>query len=352
MENQLRIKSIPRDHRLLLKKNIVLYGANNSGKTTLLVDLLSIISPYVPNVIAYAPTADSNNSLKDIVPDILIQRTMELNHVKKVYTRQKNAAAAYNNANDPEVLKSLFNRVAGNNVKNIEQTIIQIRDTMLNKLRTHVTDVIERKKQSKKIDTLSQDLLISMYKKVIRSEKLTLLKMKLIDTERNAIKFLDFNPNMVMIFDDCASVLTKKIQNDPLMKDLFFMYRHAYITIIFTFQDDLGLESFLRKNASLSFFTTQQCCDAYFERGSNNFSKEMKLNAQMMSNIIFDKNQKEIPEFSKFLYIRDDPEPFRFYCAHLHDQFRFGSNVLWEYCTKIEKIQRANNAINSNFGIY
>lgn len=352
MSNQICIKTIPRDPKLLLKKNIVLYGANNSGKTTLLIDLLSIIRPYVPNIIAYAPTADSNNSLKDIVPDMLIQRNMELDHIKRVYNRQKDAAAAYNNANDPEILRSLFNRAVGNDDKCIEKTIVDIRDETLSKLQSCVSDIIERKKQAKEIETLAQDMLNSIYKKVIRSTRQALLKMNLTDTERNAIKFLDFNPNMVMIFDDCASILTKKIQNDPMIKDLFYMYRHAYITIFFTFQDDLGLESYLRKNASLSFFTTQQCCDAYFERGSNNFSKDMKGRAQIASNAIFNPNQKGLPDHSKLLYIRDDIDPFRFYCAHLHDQFRFGSDALWKYCNKIEKIQRANKAINSNFGNY
>lgn len=352
MDHQVRIKTVDRDPKLLLKKNIVLYGANNSGKTTLLLDLLKIIAPYVPNVVAYAPTADSNNSLKDVVPDILINRKVELDHIKKVYKRQQDAAAAYNNANDPEILQSLFNRVAGGSHQRIEKTIIEIKDAMLKKLQTHVTNIIERKKQAKKIESLAGDILISLYKKVVRMAKAALVKMNLTDMERQAIKFIDFNPNMVMIFDDCASVFTKKFQNDPMIKDLFYMYRHSYITIFFTFQDDLGLESFLRKNASMSFFTTQQCADAYFERGSNNFSKDMKWQAQTIGGAIFDPNQKGLPDFSKLLYIRGDPDPFRFYCAQLHDQFRFGSNALWTYCNKIKKIRRANKAISSNFGMY
>ena len=352
MSHNVHLKTVQRDPLFVLKKNIVLYGANNSGKTTLLLDLLSLIKPYVPNVIAFAPTADSNNSLKDVIPDKLIKRKVELSMIKEVYKRQQEAAAAYNNANDPEVLQSLFRRVAGSSQLKIEARVIEIKNVMDKKLVLRVSNVIDRKKQAKKIEELSTSILVSLYKRVIKETSATLVKMELTDTEMQAVKFINFNPNMVMIFDDCASIFTKKFQNDPMIKDLFYMYRHSYITIIFTFQDDLGLESFLRKNASMSFFTTQQCADAYFERGSNNFSKDMKYGAQQNSSIIFDKNQKMIPEFSKLLYIRDDPEPFRYYCAQLHDTFRFGSKVLWKYCEKIEKIQRANNAITSTFGKY
>lgn len=352
MSSQVRLKTVQREYSFVLKKNIVLFGANKTGKTTLLLDLLSLIKPYVPNVVAFAPTAELNNSLKDVVPDILIKRHVELAAIKDVYKRQKESALAYNIANDPEVLQSLFKRVAGSSQLKIESRIIAIKQTMDKRLIECISDIMERRKQSEKIREMSTSILVTLYKRVIRSTAATLMKMDISDTEMQAIKFIDFNPNMLMIFDDCASIFTKKFQNDPMIKDLFYMYRHSHITIIFTFQDDLGLESFLRKNASLTFFTTEQCATAYFERGSNSFTKDMKWRAQQTSSIIFDKNQKDLPEFSKLLYIRDDPEPFRYYCAHVHDTFRFGSKALWKFCEKIERIQRANKVINSTFGKY
>lgn len=352
MANNIRIKTLPREPSQFLLKNIVMYGANKSGKTTLLLDIMSQIRPYIPNVVAFAPTADSNNSLKGVVPDILINRRVELSKIKEVYTRQKDSAIAYNNANDPEVLQSLFKRVAGNSQIAIEQKIIQIQVLMDRKLEQGAMSTIERSKQSKKISEMSNAFRVSLYKTTIRSTANVLVKMNLTSVERQAIKFLDFNPHLLMIFDDCASIFTKKFQNDPMIKDLFYMYRHSFITIIFTFQDDLGLESFLRKNASLSFFTTQQCANAYFERSSNSFSRDIKSDASEKASIIFDKNQNAIPEFSKLLYVRDDLFPIRYYTAELHETFRFGSKSLWKFCEKIDQIRRANQSISSTFGCY
>lgn len=352
MTHQVCIKTVKKVHSLVLKKNIVLYGANNSGKTTLLLDLLKIVKPDIPSIVAFAPTADSNNSLKGVIPDLLIKRQVDIATIKEVYTRQQEAAAAYNNANDIEVLQSLFKRVAGRSQIQTEAQILNIKSDMDKKLISRVSSIIDRKKQAKKIEDQSHLILISLYKRVIAATEGILLKMKLTDTETQAIKFMNFNPNMLLIFDDCASVFTKKFQNDPVIKDLFYNYRHSYFTIMLTFQDDLGLESFLRKNASLSFFTTRQCADAYFERGSNSFSKDMKNSARQMSDIIFDTKQSAIPEFSKLLYVRDDPDPFRYYCAELHDTFRFGSKALWDLCDKVERNKRANTAISSTFGKY
>lgn len=352
MANVIKIKTIQREPSQFMLKNIVMYGANNSGKTTLLLDIMAQIRPFIPNVVAFAPTADSNNSLKGVVPDLLINRHVELQKIKEVYTRQKEATVAYNTANDPIVLQSLFKRVAGNSQLAIEDKILQLQQLMDRKLEQSTINNIERSKQSKKISEMAVTFRVSLYKAVIRSTARVLTKMKLTAAESQAIKFLDFNPHLLMIFDDCASIFTKKFQNDTMIKDLFYMYRHSFITIIFTFQDDLGLESFLRKNASLSFFTTQQCANAYFERGSNSFSRDMKLDANMKASVIFDQNQRAVPEYSKLLYIRNDPDPIRYYTAELHAVFRFGTKALWKYCEKIEQIRRANQSISSTFGCY
>jgi hypothetical protein len=352
MAINVRIKTVPREPSQFLLKNIVMYGANKSGKTTLLLDIMSQIRPYIPNVVAFAPTADSNNSLKGVVPDILINRRVELSKIKEVYSRQKDAAIAYNNANDPEVLQSLFKRVAGTSQIAAEKKIYELQQLMDDKLKKSSINAIEQSKQVSKITDMSVAFRISLYKSVIRSTAAVLVKMNLTSVERQAIKFRDFNPHMLMIFDDCASIFTKKFQNDPMIKDLFYMYRHSFITIVFTFQDDLGLESFLRKNASLSFFTTQQCGNAYFERGSNSFSRDVKNDASEKAAIIFDKNQHAVPEFSKLLYIRDDIFPIRYYTAQMHEKFRFGSKALWTYCEKIDQIRRADQSISSTFGCY
>jgi energy-coupling factor transporter ATP-binding protein EcfA2 len=351
MEDEMTLKTMPRNVECLFKKNIVLYGANNSGKTTLLYDIMKILKPFIPNIVAFCPTTDSNNALKGVIPDKLIFRKVDLKKIKDVYSRQKEATIAFNNANDLSKLKSLFKRVAGYKDIDKEKAIIDIKEEVIQNAKDTCDNIITRNKQCEKVDLETKKLLTILYKSVINKCKSVLKKMILSKSDIHVIKFLNFNPNMLIVFDDCASVFTKKFQNDETIKDLFWMYRHSYITIIFTFQDDTGLESCLRKNASLSFFTTDQCAMAYFERKTNSFSKSMKMDALTKIGVIFNPKNKLLPEFSKFLYIRGDPDPIRYYCAQVHEEFRFGSDALWQYCHKIEDNERSKITL-STFGQY
>jgi energy-coupling factor transporter ATP-binding protein EcfA2 len=351
MADEIRLKTMPRDAEYLFKKNIVLYGANNSGKTTLLYDIMKILKPFIPNVVVFCPTTDSNDSLKGVVPDKLIFRKVELGKIKDVYDRQKEATAAFNTANDIKVLQSLFRRVAGYKDIETEKSIIEIKGDVIQSAKDTCDNIITRNKQCEKIEKETKRILTALYKRVIHNCRIALKKMALSKAELHTIKFLNFNPNMLIVFDDCASVFTKKFQNDETIKDLFWMYRHSNITIIFTFQDDTGLESCLRKNASLSFFTTDQCAMAYFERSSNSFSKDMKRDASAKMRIVFKEKQAVLPAFSKLLYIRGDPDPVRYYCAQVHEVFRFGSDALWDCCQKIEDNERSKVTV-STFGQY
>jgi hypothetical protein len=353
MQDSVKIKTLTRDASHFIRKCMIMFGANKSGKTTVLLDILKQIRPYIPNIIAYAPTADSNGSWKGVVPNKLIKRVMTLGSIKEVYDRQKDAAAAYNIANDPEILRSLFQRVAKHSQMAVEDKINQLQNKMDHKLSSSNISKGERMRQSKKIIEMSNNFKVSLYKQVIRKMTPVLAKMKLAHTEIQALKFIDFNPHMCIVFDDCASEFTKKFQGHPIIKELFFNYRHSYITMIFTFQDDTGLESFLRKNASLSFFTTQECANAYFGRKSNSFSKSTQNDAFQKIEAIFDERNKGTDmEFWKMIYVRDDATPLRYYLAQEHEPFKFGSKALWKYCEKIESIQKANHAIESTFGRY
>jgi len=351
MCDEIRLKTIPREAEYFFKKNIVLYGANNSGKTTLLYDIMKILRPHIPNVVVFCPTTDSNESLKGIVPDKLIFRKVELAKIKEVYDRQKEATTAFNTANDVNVLQSLFRRVAGYKDIETEKKVINIKNDIIGNAKDNCENIITRNKQCEKIEKESKKILTALYKKVINNSREVLKKMVLSKQETHTLKFINFNPNMLIVFDDCASIFTKKFQNDETIKDLFWMYRHSNITIIFTFQDDTGLESCLRKNASLSFFTTDQCAMAYFERSSNSFSKDMKRDVNEKIKIIFKEKQNLLPAFSKLLYIRGDPDPIRYYCAQVHEVFRFGSDALWDCCKLIEDNERSKNTL-STFGKY
>ena len=54
--------------------------------------------------------------------------------------------------------------------------------------------------------------------------------MGLSEKSRYILKYLDFNPNCVLVLDDCGAIL-KKFQKEEAKK-IIFQGRHNYINII------------------------------------------------------------------------------------------------------------------------
>jgi hypothetical protein len=146
--------------------------------------------------------------------------------------------------------------------------------------------------------------------------------------ERQTIYFMNVNPNLLLIFDDCAADL-KPLFTKPEFRMLFYQPRHISITNIFTFQDDTDLNANLRKQAYCAVFTTAAVCRAYFEK--NSFSKEDKARANAIIPAVYGQ------EFQKVAYLRDDPQKNYFYrfTAKMPEKFMFGSPACRELCERV-----------------
>jgi hypothetical protein len=346
------VRTIDNDPRNFFLKNIVLLGANKTGKTTLEVDIIFQLRKFIPNVYAFAGTPGAYEALKDIIPERLISKELTIPALEAIYKRQEEAAEVYKTANDINIMQSVFKRVAGKTQQHIEQSILELVNQSMQKITSSNMGLADKKTQEKAISDIAKSFRTTLYKGIIRKYSKILMKMKLTPAELLAVKFVDFNPNLLLIIDDCGDVLNRQMQNSKVFKALFYMYRHVYITPIFALQDDTSLEANLRKQVSLTFFTAQQCASAYFERSSNNFMKDMRMDAANLIRLIFDDKNPTFPKFTKLLYIRDDSIPLRKYLASEHVDFKFGSQALWKFCEKIDQQRKASSARCSTFGVY
>jgi hypothetical protein len=137
---------------------------------------------------------------------------------------------------------------------------------------------------------------------------------------------LNFNPRLLLIFDDCAAQL-KPFFNKDIFRLLFYQNRHSYITVILVCQDDTDLAANLRKNAFISFFTTGIVSSSNFERPSNKFPKDVKALVGAILPDVFQGNRK-------LAYIREDDSRQNFYhveCPYPRPAM-FGSQASHELC--------------------
>ena len=156
----------------------------------------------------------------------------------------------------------------------------------------------------------------------------------------------------MLILDDCASTFKKYYKKSNVIKKIFYEGRHRYFTTVITTQDDKEIDSELRKNSMISIFTSPQASIANFERTSNNYPKHEKEKSRVCITTIFNQEKNQPRHYRKLVYMRDDPEPFRYTEAELYDDFRMCGDSLWNFNKKIGNKLNAFNKHNPFFEKY
>lgn len=333
--NLIKLKWMEKDYRYYLNKSTILFGASNSGKSTILLEILYLLKDQVPNIFVFAPTAEENNAFDNIVPKSLVFQELSIEKLSQIYKRQQAATKIFNTANNIKDLKYLFEIVAKQDEKTLVEKIYLNSELTIRKINNNKKlDFASKKSKIADVNEIRAENIKKIYKSVIRKNKERFENIK--DKYKYIVKYLDFNPNCVVVLDDCGAEL-KKFQNNETVKKIIFQGRHSHINIIMTLQDDLNLNSAIKKNAFVNIFTTSQCASAYFERASNSYSKKTKEKASKIINYIFSESENGIKNYKKLVYLRGHMDPFRCTIADVYENWQFGSPHLWKLCKKLEK---------------
>lgn len=333
---------------MLTEKTVVLYGPSQSGKTVIIKHCMKLLSSAIEQCLVIAPTEPANQSYKGIVdaPFIHYQLALpgskckkagdnELEFLQAIWDRQEIMAGIYNRANDPEVLARLFARLPRDQREDGRRVIAAVsekRKKVLAQISLRGGEESSRESTRKEIDDKYRRLLVLLYKRYIEPNYAQLRTLSnLSDDEKWCLDYLSFNPRILLNFDDCAAAL-KPVLGKEIFRKLYYQNRHSFITAIMAFQDDTDLNTNLRRNAFVSIFTTPQVANSYFERRTNQFSKEERKFAEAIIPEIFSKGHR------KMAYIREDPTRQHFYYIEVPypKPFRFGSEAFHELCKAVE----------------
>ena len=308
----------------LLDKTIVIYGKSNSGKTVIVKNILKILKNYIPIPFVISPTEPANRSYEHFIDKTLIHYDLGLEKkdeafLEKLWEWQTMRASIYNKVNKPAVIRSLYNRIRTDEDDKIIRQIEGKKKTAIESSAFGKHD---------EVDKIYTELITKYLQKKISLKKTTLHRYKdnLNDDELYSLNYIDMNPRIVLIFDDCAAEF-KQCFNRPVFKRLFYQGRHSYITSIFCNQDDTDLPANLRKNVSINIFTQPAVAKANFERGSNKYSKDMIKKAENLYEEVF-------IGYRKLIFIDNDSNKnmFYHYTAKIVEPFKFGSTSLNSLC--------------------
>ena len=335
---------------LFVDKTIVVYGPSKTGKTVIVKNIMKTVHGHIEQILVVAPTEPANHSYKGFVDPAFIHYRLykpdpdnpkkddgvkgSLRFLEAIWKRQEMAAAIYNRANEASVLAQLFGRLPredrAEGLRHIK-AINAKRERVIERARKQYSAEPGRfEEKVGEINAKFKQMLVLLYKRYIVPQYESLwATADLTEDERYSLHYLQFNPRLLLVFDDCAAQL-KPFFNKEIFRLLFYQNRHSYITVVLVCQDDTDLVTNLRKNAFLSFFTTGIVCCSNFERPSNKFPKDVKAFVGGIVPDVFQGNRK-------LAYIREDDARQNYYHVEFPypRPFLFGSRASHELCALV-----------------
>ncbi len=330
------------NYKYFLDRSTILYGESGTGKSFIITDILYQLQPHVDQVIVISPTDRQNHTYdKGIVPLPCIHYTVSAELLENIWERQQALTSVYTRANNQAVIKKLFNRVADSKTNGIINSIHR----KLHEYKSELSAEIDEGAAAAKIADMEKEclrLITIIWRNTIHEKRDILRKMNLSNEEQYSLKYINLNPRMVLIFDDCTDLLVKFRKNGTLQK-LFYQGRWNFISSILACHTDKAFDAELKKNAFMSIYTEDTCAHAYFTRKSNDLDKEAEHRALTASKSAF----SPLAKHQKLAFVREEKKFYRF-TSTPRTNFRFGCNYLWDYCNRI-KADAGSVSTNNKF---
>lgn len=324
-----------------LNKTTLLFGGSGSGKTTIIESIMYKLKNHVPNWLVIAPNTSNKAYIKKL-PARCIKEDLSKKLILKIWKRQESFTQLYNIANDNDILSSLFYKCPDRKsyvmvkaiLESAKNNIIRIKNSM-------EMNYAQKKEQIASIEELRNNKIKMLYKSSIRQMRDKLFKMNdLTDKEKIALKFLDINPALTLVIDDCSEKVAIwmkyfKGEFNPI-ESIFYRGRWNNITVLFAAHDDKLVDPKLRKNARVTFCCNSTALMAYLNKQQSGFTNIEKKNAQKLAKEIFGDDESE-KTHKKICYIRENRNPWQYHIADLHSDFTLGCGPLRQLAEKLPK---------------
>jgi hypothetical protein len=335
------IEDIYFTEELLYNKVINLFGAPKTGKTKCIASIVYALRKKIPLIFVFCPTDTLNGTYsKELnIPSCMIYERPTKEILTRIKDRQQVMIKFYKDANDPSIMKSIFDKVNIPKFSDKLRKLDLVYNAAIKNLENNFDDnaaILEEKKRQE--DEIFKVKYQKIYKTGLKYYRRQLLKIEdLTEEEIFCIKYHDINPNIMIIFDDCPEHL-KKLQREEIFKTLIYKNRHNFITVITAAQDDAGLDPDFRKCAFLTVFTTKQCAVGYCTKPASGIdNRTRKVMVDIAEDIFSTPRQK-------LVYNRENARFYK-YVAPDYGMFESGSRTLRKYCDRIEK---KGNTISSD----
>jgi ABC-type dipeptide/oligopeptide/nickel transport system ATPase subunit len=307
---------------------VLVLGGSNTGKSTIVRNLLKILEPHIDQAIVINPTIDDNDGYTGVVPRQCIHKVLTEELLQRIWDRQAALCATFRNANRPEVIDSLYAKSRDKRSdRTIEKVIARMRDEM---------DCAETAEKKESIQKLCEDFVLCIKKNAIL-EAHKRFASTLNEQERKTINHITLNPRLVLIFDDCTTDI-EELKKTKIMREMLYAARHKLITLIMILHDDGALKPGAKKSAAFVMFTDSKTANAYFSRASNGFrAEEKKELVRAAVEIIGNADDPIERRYQRMIFVQNQNKVYTF-TAKKYEPFRFGADIIWEFCNRVTEM--------------
>ena len=313
-------------YHMFLNRSAIIIGETNSGKTTIILDILYQLKPFVDQIVVFSKTDSQTHTYSGgMVPSVLVHNRITPELLKDIYDRQANLASVYDKVWRPEVIRGLFSRI----INSSNKTLIQ---TTIDRIRATIAELsTSEEEESKFIVMVCERYIKVIYRAIFNNNAAHLMNAGgLTKDERFSLQYIDLNPNLVLLFDDMTSDLGA-IKNDPTLLDFFNQCRHIKTSMIMSIHSDKFLLPNHKKAAFVNIFARESSANAYMNRDTSDLDREAKAKFKLSAKRAFTESNK----WQKLMFLTGSGEYYRF-TATKQDYFEFCSPTVRRFCEEVK----------------
>jgi hypothetical protein len=320
-------------------RTVLLFGGSGKGKTTVIENILHTVKDRIPNYLVIAPRA-SIKAYRKKLPIRCIKEDLTKKRLTKIWNRQSNITQIYDTANDVDILAMLFNRLPDRRSLVMIKAITQRASDCIRDIDSTDLNFAMKKEQKAYVEDMRLKKVTMLYKASIRQMRQKLSDMILSDKETVCLKYLDVNPRLMIIIDDCSEKwqmwqkMFGKSEINPF-DSIFYKGRHCYISLVFAAHDDKLVDTGLRKNARVTVYCGSKALMASLSKAGSGFTSQDKKLAQRMATELFNDGDTKVKSHKKLCYVSTDNSPWKYHIADLHPEFTLGCDPLRDLVDKM-----------------